>query len=274
MIWIITTILIVIGVTVIWVIARRNTFHAVFNEVHLELSKPLNKEGLRILHLSDLHVERLSVKADDLVNRCRGHQLDLIALTGDYLDQVPSIDKFLNYLDQIMKLKPRYGVYAVFGNHDYVINPHLPRLKKAMEDRGCHVLINEHKPIRVGDEKLNIIGIDDYYSGHSDIEMAYKGVDDGINLVLTHDPTVVLTMEKYHFDYLLSGHFHGGQIHYPKAYHLYKMGELPRKQIIKGLHFHNKKAFYISEGLGQTGMNIRLRSRPEITDHTLAAVNN
>lgn len=272
MIWWIATLLVALGLAVTWGIARRNTYHAVFNEVRLELKKPLSDEGLRILHLSDLHVERLSVKADKLVEKCRGQQLDLIALTGDFLDQVKSIDKFLEYLDHIVQLKPRYGVYAVFGNHDYCIKSHLPELKKEMEKRGCYVLQNEHKTVKVGSKKLNIIGIDDYYSGHSDVEKAYEKVKDGVNLVLTHDPTVVLTMKQYDFDYLLSGHFHGGQILYPKAYHLYRMSDLPRQEIIKGLHFHDKKAFYISEGLGQTGINIRLRSRPEITIHTLGAV--
>lgn len=271
MIWLVAAVMIVIGLVIIWGIARRNTFHAVLNEIRFELKKPLSNEGLRILHLSDLHVERLSVKAEDLVDQCRGRQLDLIALTGDFLDQVKSIDTFLEYLDHIVELKPRYGVYAVFGNHDYCIKPYLPALKQEMEKRGCHVLLNEHRTINIGNETLNIIGIDDHYSGHSDIAKAYEKVSSGINLVLTHDPTVVLTMKQYDFDYLLSGHFHGGQILYPKAYHLYKMSELPKQQIIKGLHFHDKKAFYISEGLGQTGMNIRLRSRPEITVHTLAA---
>lgn len=91
-----------------------------------------------------------------------------------------------------------------------------------------------------------------------------------MNIVLTHDPTLVLEMEGYHFDYLLAGHFHGGQICYPKAYHLAKMGKLARKNIIKGLHMHNDSPFYISEGLGQTGFNIRIGSRPEITFHHIA----
>jgi uncharacterized protein len=88
--------------------------------------------------------------------------------------------------------------------------------------------------------------------------------------VLTHDPNIVLHMEDYPFDYLLAGHFHGGQIRYPKAYHLVKMGKLPRLNMIKGLHSHNNSPFYISEGLGQTGVNIRVGSRPEITFHDIA----
>jgi predicted MPP superfamily phosphohydrolase len=118
--------------------------------------------------------------------------------------------------------------------------------------------------------ELHIIGIDDHYTGRSDVDRAFQGVGErGIRLVLTHDPNIVLEMKGVSFDYLLSGHFHGGQIHWPKPYHLKRMGKLPHLQMIRGLHYHRNRAFYISEGLGQTGFNLRLRSRPEITFHTL-----
>ncbi|MCY8268420.1 metallophosphoesterase, partial [Bacillus haynesii] len=119
-------------------------------------------------------------------------------------------------------------------------------------------------------ETLNIIGIDDYSTKRSDIAGSYKGLKEGYNLVLTHDPNVVLDMKEFHFDYLLSGHFHGGQIHWPKPYHLVKMGKLVRMNMIKGLHYHHDKPFYISEGLGQTGANIRIGSRPEMTFHHIS----
>lgn len=39
--------------------------------------------------------------------------------------------------------------------------------------------------------------------------------------------------------------------------------------MIKELHKYDGKPYYISEGLGQTGVNIRFGSRPEITVHHL-----
>lgn len=94
---------------------------------------------------------------------------------------------------------------------------------------------------------------------------------DGINLVLTHDPDIVPHMKDYHFDYLLSGHFHGGQIHWPKPYHLAKMSKtLTERNMIKGYHEWEGKPFYINEGLGQTGVNIRIGSKPEVTLHVMA----
>lgn len=119
-------------------------------------------------------------------------------------------------------------------------------------------------------ERVNIIGIDDFSTKRSDLAKSYTGITEGYNLVLTHDPNIVLHMKEYHYDYLLSGHFHGGQIHWPKPYHLVKMGKLVRLNKVKGLHQYQGKRFYISEGLGQTGVNIRVGSRPEVTLHQVS----
>lgn len=80
-------------------------------------------------------------------------------------------------------------------------------------------------------------------------------------------------MKDVPYDYLLSGHLHGGQIHWPKPYHLVKTRKIVRFNMIKGLHEFEGKSFNISEGLGQTGVNIRFGSRPEITLHHLALSN-
>lgn len=169
------------------------------------------------------------------------------------------------------KLNAKYGIYAVLGNHDYVLqDQNLQTLIKTLEQNNCKVMLNENEQIFVLGRPVNIIGIDDFSTKRSNLESSYEGIKQGTNLVLTHDPNIVLHMEKYHFDYLLAGHFHGGQICYPKAYHLAKMGMLPKMNIIKGLHMHDGKPFYINEGLGQTGVNIRIGSRPVITIHELS----
>lgn len=251
--------------------AHRNTYEAVLHKV--QVGSPDGGNGaIRILQLSDLHLEKLSISPDDVYEKLKGERIDLIALTGDFLDREESIAKLGPYLTALQKLNPAYGMYAVFGNHDYVLQGEpFERLKATLEAHGCVVLQNETKTITVNGQTVNIIGIDDFYTGRSDIEKAYAGVKDGLNLVLTHDPDIVPHMKDYHFDYLLSGHFHGGQIHWPKPYHLAKMSKtLTERNMIKGYHEWDGKPFYINEGLGQTGVNIRIGSKPEVTLHLLA----
>ncbi|MEW5322345.1 metallophosphoesterase [Geobacillus thermoleovorans] len=251
--------------------AHRNTYEAVLHKVQVGCSED-GDGAIRILQLSDLHLEKLSISPNDLYEKLKEELIDLIALTGDFLDREESIAKLGPYLTALKQLNPTYGMYAVFGNHDYVLQGEpFARLKATLEAHGCVVLQNETKTITINGQTVNIIGIDDFYTGRSDIEKAYAGVRDGINLVLTHDPDIVPHMKDYHFDYLLSGHFHGGQIHWPKPYHLAKMSKtLTERNMIKGYHEWDGKPFYINEGLGQTGVNIRIGSKPEVTLHLLA----
>ena len=254
--------------------ANKNTRNVAINKINIneeiKTSHYSNDIPLNVLHLSDIHLENLSITPEQLYNYVRNEKVDLVALTGDFLDRKRSIPKLIPYLKVLQKLSPTHGIYAVFGNHDYVLKgKNFKKLKDTLEQYGCKTLQNGSDKIIVDGQPINIIGIDDFSTKRSDLSTSFKDVTEGYRLVLTHDPNIVLHMKDYHFDYLLSGHFHGGQIHWPKPYHLIKMGKLVRLNMIKGLHHHDGKPFYISEGLGQTGVNIRIGSLPEITFHTL-----
>ncbi|SHG85483.1 metallophosphoesterase [Ornithinibacillus halophilus] len=269
-----TYILIIISIVVLsylLYIANQNTKDIKINKISIPASNSTNNPTISILHLSDLHLENISITPNELANKINNQTFDIIALTGDFLDRKRTIPKLVPYLEVLQKSNPKYGIYAVLGNHDYVLKGNnLIQLKQTLSNYDCHVLQNESRTIKANGQTVNIIGIDDYSTNRSNLALSYQKVKSGLNLVLTHDPNVVLEMSDYHFDYLLAGHFHGGQICYPKAYHLVKMGTLARKNIIKGLHMHNNNPFYISEGLGQTGVNIRVGSRPEITFHDIS----
>ncbi|WP_185861741.1 metallophosphoesterase [Peribacillus cavernae] len=251
--------------------AYKNTKDIVINRISINQSHHGNTSVLNILQLSDMHLENISITPDELHDKLKNEEIDLIALTGDFLDRKRTIPKLIPYLKVLNKLNIKYGIYAVFGNHDYVLrNDDLYQLKDELEKYGCVVLQNKNKVISVDGKTVNIIGIDDYSTGRSDLGASYSNIENGTNLVITHDPNVVLDMTNYQFDYLMAGHFHGGQICYPKAYHLVKMGKLIKMNMIKGMHIQDGKPFYINEGLGQTGVNIRIGSRPEITLHQLS----
>ncbi|MFS0863257.1 metallophosphoesterase [Fredinandcohnia sp. 179-A 10B2 NHS] len=254
--------------------ANKNTYAVTINKISVSEMLQSNSQPqtnkMNVLHLSDLHLENLSISPEELFKQVKNEKIDLIAVTGDFLDRKRSIPKLLPYLEVFKKIAPTFGTFAVFGNHDYVLKgENFQKLKKVLNENGCKTLQNQNETVFFNGHRLNIIGIDDFSTKRSNLGESYSSIQDGYNLVLTHDPNLVLHMEEFHFDYLLSGHFHGGQICYPKPYHLVKMGKLVRMNMIKGFHIHHGKPFYINEGLGQTGVNIRVRSNPEITIHEL-----
>ncbi len=257
-------------------IGRANTERLRVERICIERTgqQPKGKvESLQVLQISDMHVEHLSISPRRLLAAVSGEQLDLIVLTGDYMDRKRSLSKFEPYLQALCSLRPKYGMFAVFGNHDYLLrDAELAKLRSMFARYGVQVLKNEHVTLTVNDQLLQLIGIDDFSTGRSCLQRSFAGLDGetaAYRLVLTHDPNVVLEMNDYSFDYLLAGHFHNGQIHWPKPYHLIKMGRLARQKRVQGLHYQNGRAFYINEGLGQTGVNLRYGSSPEISIHQL-----
>lgn len=217
------------------------------------------KLGLKILQMSDLHVERNRIRPNTLERVIRRERPDLICLTGDYLDQSSSFLLLIPFLKMIQST----GVpaYAVLGNHDYMLK-RPSELVRLLEEFDIRVLSNRTEVF----DTFNLVGLDDFDSGHSD-EVAFSSVISGKPIiVMTHDPTVTLFM-KYSFDYLFAGHLHGKQFNLPFFFLIRNMGPLAASGIFKGLHPSDKGRFYISKGIGQSGLNFRFFVRSEITLH-------
>jgi predicted MPP superfamily phosphohydrolase len=261
--------MILVSVAALLLYAHWNTFRLVVREVETTLKKDGGFDQLCIVQLSDLHMERQSISPARLAKVIEDAAPDMIVMTGDYLDNDKNLNKFMTYLDAIVSTNPKYGIWLVWGNHDHYLGDRIEELAELIKAKGVKVLENEWESILFGDKRLNIIGIDDYCLGKSDIPRSFRGIEEGINLVLSHDPNIVLEMEEHPFDLLLSGHLHGGQFKIPGAFKLFPMGELPKANVISGFHNVNGKNIYISDGMGQAGLNVRLGTRPEITVHTL-----
>jgi uncharacterized protein len=182
--------------------AYLNTQQVNMNKISLA-SGAQNQFGqdIHVLHLSDMHLENISITPNQLFDRLADEQIDLIALTGDFLDRPRSIPKLVPYLEVLNRLQPKYGMYAVFGNHDYVLKgADFASLQQTLEQCGCKTLRNENAVIDINGTRLNIIGIDDSSTERSDLTASFHGIGNGYRLVLTHDPNIVLKMRRYSFD--------------------------------------------------------------------------
>lgn len=217
---------------------------------------------LKILQISDLHVERLRISPTKIAAIIHDEKPNLICITGDFTKQRRSLIKLEKYL-RAMTIS-NVPIYCVLGNHDYQ-QKNVMDVINLLRKYGLHVLRNES--VHVG--QIELIGIDDYDSGKSDIEKSYQNVDlTRPKVVITHDPNIVLELNKP-YDYLMAGHLHGKQFNLPFLFKLKDAGKLPRTGIYKGLHATRYGAYYISKGIGQTGINARFLVRSEVTMHDL-----
>ena len=149
------------------------------------LPKALN--GLRIVHLSDLHYGPLTSsdhlrRAAKVANDLRP---DLIFLTGDYISQ----DRIYAApcAEVVGKLRARYGVYAILGNHDHWTDAKL--IVDLFRAERIRMLINEGMRIDINGASFWLAGVDDTMVGLEDLTLALAGSSDSeLRIVLA--PTI------------------------------------------------------------------------------------
>lgn len=214
-----------------------------------------------ILQVSDLHVERNRVSPEQLLTVCRSERPDYICLTGDYVDSQRAIGRLVPYLGALQTTG--VPMYAVLGNHDYKLRGRIGALTDCLQAHGVTVLRNESVVL----DGFNLVGIDDFQTKKSDECKAYRNVRANLPvIVMTHDPTFVLTATQ-RFDALMAGHLHGKQFQLPFFYYLKPMGPLAKRGIYAGMHRAEAGPYYISKGVGQSGINLRFLVRSEVTVH-------
>lgn len=220
--------------------------------------------GIRVLQISDLHVERLRIGCGRLQRLISEEQPDYIVLTGDFTMKSRHLPKVRRYAETICS--SGIPVLAVLGNHDHRLPPaDLGRLVRLLEHAGVKVLINESLET-VG---IQWIGIDDFTSKKSRVQDAFHQANaHKACLVLTHTPELVLNMNRK-YTYLMAGHLHGKQFNIPFFFRIINKGKLAASGVYKGLHHGKNGPFYISAGIGQAGLNARFLIRSEVTIHHL-----
>ena len=222
---------------------------------------PAAMEGLKIAQLSDIHIDS-SYKLTQLaamVDLVNAQKPDLVFITGDLLD--PGLPDQTRLGALMNKLKPRLGVYGVFGNHEYYYG--YDRSLACYKDFGIKLLRNESADVA----DFRIIGMSDIMTEKmtdNDVRaILEKNRKPGISLLMSHQP-VMLELIADTGDYIgFSGHTHRGQI-FP--FHIFT------RMVYR--HFHGlyrvkNSFFYVTSGAGTWGPPMRLLAPSEIPVITL-----
>lgn len=234
-------------------------------------------EGLRIAHLSDLHIgnglhgEALSA----LVERVVALSPDLVAITGDLFDYEP--DAVPDGARRLGALRARLGVFAVLGNHDGYVGREWVAGCLAEHAPGLCLLRGAWQPLPAG-APCYVAGFDD--PGHDwtlhgeDLpavtELARSLPRDGPALLLAHRPEVFPQAAREGFAVVLSGHYHGGQIAVPGAAERWNVGHL-FSDFPNGAYRLGDSHLYVSRGIGFAGPRVRVGAHPELAVLTLGA---
>lgn len=157
-------------------------------------------------------------------------------------------------------------MYYVTGNHEYWLSDDdRTRLFTEMTEAGVIILENELVTISVGGSSFSLVGLDDRHLADETLKSLIKDCDSNcLSVVLAHEPQYIEDYSNAGVDLVLSGHAHGGQFILPfiGAVVAPDQGFLP--QYTEGRYDLNHTTMYVSRGLGNSVIPIRLFNRPEI----------
>lgn len=240
---------------------------------------PKSFEGLRLVQFSDFHAGSFDnpEEVQKGLKRIQSLNPDLLVFTGDMVNH--SYKELDPYHDMLKSLKAKYGKFSVLGNHDYYGEngqSDVDALVARQKEMGFLPLINEHRFINVGMDRICLTGVENWGKGpfpkRGRLEKAVEGIDDKeFKILLSHDPSHWELEVKNHplrFDLTLSGHTHGMQV----GFNLPFLKWSPIKYVYKywlGHYKEGEENLYVNRGFGWLFFAGRIGMWPEITEFEL-----
>lgn len=243
---------------------------------------PQKFNKFKIVQISDLHLGSFyynTKKIKEVVNAINNLKPDIVILTGDLVN---NFAEEANGFDSIfVKIKAKYGKYAVLGNHDFgdytvwrtpeTKQVNLNKIILHYKAMGFNLLQNNSEIISNGNDSIQIAGVDNWgmppFKKYGDLKKASKKLlPNKFTIMLSHDPTHWEEEIKFqkNIDLTCSGHTHGMQFGFEK----FGIKWSPVKYRYKnwaGLYQNKNSYLYVNRGIGCIGFIGRIGMPPEIT---------
>lgn len=223
--------------------------------------------GLRILHLSDLHITHWTGELEHWREQIDSVTVDIAVITGDLVHRSWKWKKsLLNVQRLISAIHATLGTYFILGNHD------ASDLGPALAASGPIMLTNESVIIERDDQRFALIGVAQHRRSDTDIPTAMQQVrPDDFKLMLLHYPDLIHAAVAAGVDVCLAGHTHGGQICYPDGSPIIGHDVLT-PNMCSGISRVSDTWLVVNRGLGKAGLRLRLFCPPQIMVLTLHSV--
>ncbi|MEH6304460.1 metallophosphoesterase [Olivibacter sp. CPCC 100613] len=238
--------------------------------------------GLKIGQISDIHSGSFYNKkaVQGGIDMLLAEKPDVIFFTGDLVNN--KAEEMRNYQDLFSKVKAPLGVYSTLGNHDYgdyfygkedspEKRKNLQQVKDIHKIMGWDLLLNEHRRLRVNNEEIGILGVENWGTGrfpkYGRIELAKKHTEDlPVKLLLSHDPSHwrAQVLDNKDIDVMFAGHTHGMQFGVRGDRYQWSPAEYVYKEWA-GLYTEGDQQLYVNVGYGFLGYPGRVGILPEIT---------
>ncbi len=239
----------------IWYATRIEPFRLGITRLSLATDKLPPDRHLRLVQISDLHVERITQREQELIRQVNALNADYILLTGDYLNfsYIGEARAIADARQVLGALRARCGIYAVRGTHQVDPNALMPALFDGLPVRW---LRNEHIIAGNDGAQIALVGVTCSRDRRIDtpaMDQAIAGLPDNLfRVLLYHMPDLAAEAQVRGIDLYLAGHTHGGQIRMP-IYGALVTGTHVGKKYEMGLYRVQNMTMYVSRGIGMEG---------------------
>lgn len=238
---------------------------------------PSEFDDFTIAHISDLHNKKFGENQIKILNKVKNVSPDIIVITGDLIDRRKyDLDKAMTFIKGAIDIAP---VYYVSGNHE-AWSGKFSSIKESLIDAGVNIVDDTEVEISKGSSSINILGVSDpgfltsdYLEGTDVTEMTKKlnqwSTDKNFKILLSHRPELFDLYCDNRMDLIFTGHAHGGQFRIPFVGGLFAPDQGLFPQFTSGSYNKNSSTMFVSRGLGNSIVPIRIFNRPEIVVVTL-----
>ena len=216
-------------------------------------------EGLRIIHISDLHIRWIGFKEKELIRKVSLIDPDVILISGDIVGKPEAFD---DAIEVIRRLKPRIWKYGVYGEDEQAMFS--PQYLAQWKDAGLTILDDRAILVDWKDRghPICLIGVDTGRNRYDMDEILKDIPKDTPKIMIAHSPTAAKPAALAGVDLVLAGDTHGGQIGIRP---LYRFSGYARDTAYRDGLFKVRGTFlYVNRGFGWSLRPIRFLCRPEI----------
>lgn len=233
---------------------------------------PAEFQDFTIAHISDLHNKSFGKDQKYILHMLKSIEPNIIVVTGDLIDRRKyDLDVALTFVEGASKIAP---VYYVTGNHEAWLDD-FETAKLRLIGKGAIFLDDSQFELTRKGGTIKLMGLSDpdflttSYGEGNDVTLMTKQLadwknDNSFKILLTHRPELFELYAKNNMDLIFAGHAHGGQIRIPfiGAVIAPEQGFLP--DLTEGRYNMGNSTLYVSRGLGNSLLPIRINNRPEI----------
>ena len=254
-----------IVMTTVWlIIGWHNAYNVRMTVYDFDTSKNIGQ--ITIATVADTHLG-ITLDGDSFSEKMKTLQKkkpDIVLILGDFVDDDSKKDDMVKACAALGKLKTKYGIYFVYGNHDV---GYMDYRDFTAEDLEAELTKNN---VRVLKDENVLINNKFYISGRLDrsfpermsAEELLKDIDHSKYIILAdHQPNDYDNEVAAGADLVISGHTHGG--------HLLPVGIVSNMLKLNDLLYGTEKIedtnFVVSSGISGWGVPFKTGTESEIT---------